>query len=140
MTIRIATLKDSPAISGLLTQLGYPGTEAFMEQKIKQMEKDSAAELLVYEESEEVLAFISLHFIPQIALEGDFMRISYFAVDESARSKGIGRELEQFSERIARERGCSRIEVHCHSRRVDAHRFYARQGFEESPKYFSKPL
>jgi hypothetical protein len=38
----------------------------------------------------------------------------------------------------AQRRQCDRIEVHCHSRREDAHRFYYRQGYFESPKYLIK--
>ncbi|PEE36729.1 GNAT family N-acetyltransferase [Bacillus pseudomycoides] len=97
-------------------------------------------ELLVYEDNERVIAFISLHFIPQFALKGDFARISYFAVDTTIRSKGIGREIEEFCTDLAKKRNCDRIEVHCHSRRIDAHRFYSRQGFTESPKYFMKMI
>ncbi|HEY4108273.1 GNAT family N-acetyltransferase [Puia sp.] len=87
-----------------------------------------------------ILALLSLHFIPQIALKGDFARISYFAVDEQARSRGIGRELEAEATRLARERGCVLLEVHCHTRRTRAHEFYYRQGYEESPKYLIKRL
>ncbi|WZB65004.1 GNAT family N-acetyltransferase [Achromobacter xylosoxidans] len=49
-----------------------------------------------------------------------------------------GRALEEAAEALARARGCDRIEVHCHERRVDAHRFYHRQGYAESPKYLMK--
>ena len=87
-----------------------------------------------------LLGVLSLHFIPQLALEGDFCRISYFCVSSNARSKGIGRLLESEGEALARARGCDRIEVHCHSRRSDAHRFYYRQGYTESPKYLCKSL
>ena len=87
-----------------------------------------------------ILAFISLHFIPQIALEGEFARISYFSVDQDARSKGIGRQLEEHCAVLARERGCDRMEVHCHIRRIDAHDFYFRQGYQESPEYLIKRL
>ncbi|MCU0565674.1 MAG: GNAT family N-acetyltransferase [Oculatellaceae cyanobacterium Prado106] len=61
-------------------------------------------------------------------------------MDETYRSLGIGKALEEKAEELARNRGCDRLEVHCHSRRVDAHRFYLRQGYEESPKYFFKAI
>jgi GNAT superfamily N-acetyltransferase len=48
--------------------------------------------------------------------------------------------MEEYVVMLAKERGCDRIEVHCHSRRTDAHRFYSRQGYEESPKYLMKRL
>jgi GNAT superfamily N-acetyltransferase len=96
--------------------------------------------LLVYEEKGEILGFISLHFIPQIALEGDFARISYFAVERRAHGGGIGRQMEEHCTRLAMEKGCQLIEVHCHTRRSQAHSFYFRQGYEESPKYLIKKL
>ena len=87
-----------------------------------------------------ILGLLSLHFIPQIAVEGDFARISYFAVDEGVRNGGIGRMMEAHATKLAREKGCRLIEVHCHERRERAHEFYFRQGYVESPKYLIKRL
>lgn len=151
MPIRPAALSDAQAISRLLTQLEYPGTQDFLEVRLAAMLRDSAETLLVWEESNDqadlppagpprVLAVLSLHFIPQLALPGDFARISYFAVDDTIRSKGIGRAMEEEASRLAREHGCALIEVHCHSRRARAHEFYGRQGYVESPKYLIKRL
>lgn len=140
MGIRKAIIADWKEIAGLLEQLDYPDTELFIKAKIEKFLKHPDEELLVYEYEGRVAAVISLHFIPQIALKGDFARISYFAVDKTVRSKGIGREIENRCVDIAKERGCDRIEVHCHSRRLDAHRFYFRQGYSESPKYLVKKI
>jgi GNAT superfamily N-acetyltransferase len=180
MSIRKAESGDWQAISRLLTQLEYPGTADFIQEKLKQLLNDPAETLLVWSEpspntstpqtlsgptppdesalpnpeppnhrlpptsaappNAAILAFLSLHFIPQIALKGDFARISYFAVDDEARSLGIGRQLEERATRIARERGCTQMEVHCHTRRTRAQEFYARQGWMESPKYLIKRL
>lgn len=140
MSIRKAALEDWEGISRLLTQLEYPGTASFMRAKLERMLNDSAETLLVWAESPNILGFLSLHFIPQIALKGDFARISYFAVDDEARSKGIGRRLEETATRLAKENGCALMEVHCHTRRTRAHEFYARQGWIESPKYLIKKL
>lgn len=138
--IRSAKKTDWKEIKELLDQLEYPGTEKFLESRIEQLVNDPDEALLVYEESGKLLGFISLHFIPQIALEGDFARISYFLVDQSVRSKGIGQEMEEYCTRLAGERRCDRMEVHCHTRRAQAHQFYFRQGYEESPKYLLKKL
>jgi len=137
--IRNAQLRDIEAIRALITQLDYE-PPADLEKKLRLLAADPNEALLVFELDAQVVAFLSLHFIPQIVLSGDFARISYFAVKDSARSLGIGRELEAHITRLARERNCDRIEVHCHSRRTDAHRFYERQGYDESPKYFIKRL
>jgi len=138
--IRLATAADASGISRLLTQLEYPGTEEFIAARLATLLTDPGERLLVWAEADTILAVLSLHFIPQLALKGDFARISYFAVDDQARSRGIGAQLEAEATRLAQERGCALMEVHCHTRRTRAHRFYARQGFEESPKYLIKRL
>ena len=143
MGIRKAVLQDLEGIKSLLDQLEYPGTEKFLAGTLKRLIDHPDEALLVFQKDvlpNKIVAFISLHFIPQIAVEGDFARISYFSVDETVRSRGIGRELEEYCTLLARERGCDRMEVHCHTRRVAAHNFYFRQGYEESPKYLMKKL
>ena len=165
--IRRAQHTDWPAIVRLLDQLDYPDTGKFLENRLAQLLNDPAEILLVWEDDSSanpanlanpatpatpgsgsalteapapILGFLSLHFIPQIALMGDFARISYFAVDDEARSHGIGRQLEETATRLATERGCALMEVHCHTRRTRAHEFYSRQGWTESPKYLIKKL
>ena len=140
MRIRKAQDNDALAIGLLLDQLGYPNTEDFLTDRIKSLLGDPEEELVVGEQDDVIVAVLSLHFVPQLATRGSFARISYFCVHREACSSGFGRQLEEYAEQAARARGCDRIEVHCHSRRTDAHRFYARQGYEEVPLYFIKRL
>lgn len=138
--VRPARPGDAPALVALMAQLGYPGTGLFIERRLAGQLAHPDALLLVAEVQGRPAGFISLHFIPQIALAGDFCRISYLCVDEASRGEGVGAALEQAAVEEARRRGCDRVEVHCHQRRTDAHRFYARQGYEESPKYLIRNL
>lgn len=140
MGVRQAAITDWKRISSLLEQLGYPGTAPFMAEKIARMLECPDEQLFVYEIEGIVQAFISLSFIPQIAVPGDFARISYFVVDDRYRKQGIGQEMLEHCTRLSRQRQCDRFEVHSHERRTGAHRFYAREGFEESPKYLIKML
>ncbi|MBV8327808.1 GNAT family N-acetyltransferase [Chryseobacterium sp.] len=141
MNIRKMKEKDTEVVVSLLDQLGYAGTELFIEQKIKKLLNDADEYLAVAEDDAgKVMAFISIHIIPQIALQGDFARISYFSVHKNNRSAGIGKYLEEYCEKTARERNCDRIEVHCNFTREKAHQFYYRQGYSESPKYLIKKL
>src|SRR5882762_9343051 len=112
MGIRKAILPDHTGIIKLLDQLDYPGAETFIVQKMEIVINNPFTELLVYEEEGEVIAFLVLEFLPQLGLKGDIARIGYFAVDQAFRSKGVGRELEEYAESLARERKCDRIEVH----------------------------
>ncbi|MGD1855122.1 MAG: GNAT family N-acetyltransferase [Leptolyngbyaceae cyanobacterium] len=140
ITIRTAHESDAEIISQLLASLDYSETQPFIRDRITQLLANPDATLLVATIDAHVIGVLSLHFIPQLALAGDFCRISYFCVDESVRGAGIGAALEVRAAELALSRGCDRIEVHCHSRRVGAHRFYARQGYVESPKYLAKSL
>lgn len=141
ITIRQATLSDAFAIARLLTQLRYPVSETFVHRQLAHLLNDKDEDLLVgIAHDQEVIGFLAMHYIPQIGVEGSFARISYLCVDENALSKGVGKELESAACRLAIARECDRIELHCHSRRTDAHRFYARRGYTESPKYFVKRL
>lgn len=138
--IRPATLRDAATLSRLCAQLGYPGTESFMEKRIKQLTLAPQSAVLLAYRADHVFGFIALNFIPQLALAGDFCRISYFCVEEHERAIGVGSLLEQAAEIMARARNCDRIELHCHSRRTQAHQFYLKHDYEESPKYFIKML
>ena len=140
MAIRKATKNDAAAIRDLLEQLDYRVADGFIEEKLAAIIEHSDQALLVYALERKVVAFISIHFVPQIAMPGDFAVISYFSVDKAARGNGIGKELEDYCTKLALDRKCDRIHVHCHSRRIDAHKFYERQGYEESPKYYVKKL
>ena len=137
--IRRTIPADAPGISRLLTQLGYPGTAEFIGSRLTKLLANPDEIVLVWAEESHVLAFLSLHFSTRLAT-GDFAEITYFAVDETVQSKGIGRQMEAEATRLARERDCDRMVVHCHTRRTRAHDFYRRQGFEESPKYLIKKL
>jgi GNAT superfamily N-acetyltransferase len=139
MSIRIASINDAAVIKSLLNQLGYPTQSEQLTDKIAKLINHPDQSLVVYDNGG-VKAVMSIHFVPQIALDGDFAIISYLAVDETARSEGIGRKLENYCVQLAENRNCDRIQVHCHIRRTEAHRFYERQGYEESRKYFIKRL
>lgn len=141
MTVRRAILSDAPDIGRLLGQLGYPVSLDFVQRQLALLLDDENEDLLVSEaDDKKVIGFLAMHIIPQIAVEGGFARISYLCVDHNARFKGIGKALEREACRLASEKGCDRIELHCHSRRKEAHGFYARRGYRESPKYFLKKL
>lgn len=138
--LRPAVPGDGAALQELLRQLGYPDAAAFIHRRVCELAAHPDAMLLVAEAEGAVLGVISLHFIPQLAVAGDFCRIAYLCVNEAARSLGMGALLEAAAVAEAQRRGCDRIELHSHERRVAAHRFYARQGYEESPKYLLKKL
>ncbi|ADY81022.1 aminoalkylphosphonic acid N-acetyltransferase [Acinetobacter pittii PHEA-2] len=140
MNIRSAKSKDTQAICDLLKQMGYPQPFALIQEKFEILHNDSNSQILVVEERGKIYGFLSLYFIPQIALQGDFAKICYLCVDENMRSKGVGHLLVKEAEQQARRRGCDRMELHSGMQRPLAHQFYLREGYVEAPKYFRKAL
>ncbi|MCU4501934.1 GNAT family N-acetyltransferase [Acinetobacter sp. WU_MDCI_Abxe161] len=140
MNIRFAKSEDTQAICDLLKQMGYLKPLTLIQKKFELLNNDSNSKILVAEEEDKICGFLSLYFIPQIALQGDFAKICYLCVDEKMRSKGVGHLLVQEAERLARQRGCDRMELHSGMQRPLAHQFYLREGYVEAPKYFRKAL
>ncbi|MCG9515086.1 GNAT family N-acetyltransferase [Acinetobacter pittii] len=140
MNIRFAKSEDTQTICDLLKQMGYLQPLALIQEKFELLNNDSNSKILVAEEEDKICGFLSLYFIPQIALQGDFAKICYLCVDEKMRSKGVGHLLVQEAERLARQRGCDRMELHSGMQRSLAHQFYLREGYIEAPKYFRKAL
>ncbi len=56
------------------------------------------------------------------------------------RGRGIGAALAAAAEARARSLGCYRLQLTSNRVRLDAHRFWRRQGYEESHVGFKKPL
>lgn len=138
--IRIATQADVNRIANLLVQLGYPTEISEFEKRFKRLLKDENELIYVAVIANQVCGFISMHFIPQIAMEGDFARISYFCVDQAFRDQKVGQKLLAEAERCASLRDCDRIELHCAAHRHAAQLFYRKQNYIESAKYLMKKL
>jgi GNAT superfamily N-acetyltransferase len=138
MLIREGVVSDAQILAQLLGDLDYPNTAEAVAERVAKMATNPDSCLLVAEAEGKAVGFISLHYIPQIALAGEFCRVSYLCVSDPCRGAGIGQKLLDEAERLAAERGCDRMEVHSHTRRVRAHQFYARAQYEESPKYLLK--
>lgn len=140
VNIRFAKWEDTQAICDLLKQMGYSQPLILIQEKFEILHNDPKAVTLIAEEDDQIFGFLSLYFIPQIALQGDFAKVCYLCVDENIRSKGIGHLLLQQAEQLARQRGCDRMELHSGEQRTLAHQFYLREGYVDAPKYFRKKL
>ena len=115
MLIREGTVQDAPVLAQLLGDLDYPNRSEAIAERVAKMAVNPDSRLLVAETEGQAVGFISLHFIPQIALAGEFCRISYLCVSDHARGSGIGQKLLDEAERLAADRGGARMEVTSHT-------------------------
>lgn len=137
--IRRATAADVPAIVSLLADdvLGRtrespddlaPYTAAFEE-----IARDPQQVLLVAESvgaGGGVVGTAQLTFLPGLSHRGATRaQIEAVRVGSAARGGGLGAELIGTCVRLARERGCSLVQLTSDASRADAHRFYERLGF-----------
>ena len=60
--------------------------------------------------------------------------------DEARRSKGAGRAMIAYMDRVARERGCDTLALDSGCQRQQAHKFYFREGLVIGAFHFSKKI
>lgn len=111
--------------------------DRFEEIYLRQLSDEGRFYCLIYEIDGKVAGMLNLRFEEQLHHAGWIAEIMEFVVDSSCRSKAIGAGVFEEACRIARERGCSQIEVACNQLRTDTHRFYLRQGMKNYHYKFS---
>jgi len=97
------------------------------------IQADPDDDIWVGERDGQVVATLQLTILSGLSRNG--MRralVEAVRVDSRMRGQGIGERLMQVAMNRARERGCGIIQLTSDLRRADAHRFYARLGFEAS--------
>jgi len=84
--------------------------------------------ILVADDEGELVGFCSAYQDLHSVRFGYRAWVEDFAVAPSRRSQGIGRALLDAAKDWARERGATHLELDSADARVDAHRFYEREG------------
>ena len=73
-------------------------------------------------------------------VSGRLLYVDDLVTSESARSRGYGRELNEYLAGRAREQGCSTVQLDSATHRRDAHRFYFREGYTIYSFHFVRRL
>jgi PhnO protein len=139
MEVRPAEAKDAEAISCLLGQLGHPSTPRHVQLQLGSIPKNGM-DALVAVHCGKVVGALVLQITTQFHQEGPLARIIDLCVSDVNRGSGAGRRLFSEAERVARAKGCAKLEVTANNIRSSAHRFYGRNGMEQTHLYFAKTL
>ncbi|UYO02785.1 GNAT family N-acetyltransferase [Paenibacillus sp. PSB04] len=141
--IREAESQDREQLSNLYTML-VPNSKKMnvLEEQIEKIRMDPANFLLVYEEEGALLGTLTLNICLQ-AMHGTrpYGLIENIVVHEDHRSNNIGQSLLKYAEEYCRSLHCHKIMLLSHSKRVRAHQFFEREGYDGSvSKGFKKYL
>ena len=135
ITIRTATEGDEEAILVLLEQLfEAPGRRApgYTEERgrtgIRWALGRPDADILLAFDGDHLLGLASVYCDIQSIRYGKRCWLQDLVVNKDARSRGIGKLLLDAATEWARERSCTHLQLSSGMGRVDAHRFYRRQG------------
>lgn len=139
--IRQATMNDVNDICHLMEEL--ENTHFKMEPFKKRFERvleDNAYDCVVYEQEGKVVGMLTILYKIPLHHENDTMEIVEFCVDQEYRSRGIGGELLQYTEKMATEKDLEQIELCSKITRHRAHDFYKNHAFEMIRYNFTKDL
>lgn len=140
--IRQASFTDRKAVLELIRcELGYHDLDAAQfAQRFQRILSDPRKFTLIAARDDEIVGFLGLAADESYEIEGEFMRLTALAVREDLQGHGIGRQLVEAAEALARAHGTVALSLHSNRRRTSAHAFYERLGFEKTSFAFKKPL
>ena len=144
MNVRIRPVKetDCSAIEALLsqiTQVHYAIRPDIFRLEYKKEaecweENDDAPMYVAVNEQDNVVGClwcIIMHMRHNsLKIDRDWLCIDDICVDEKYRKQGIGRKLVEFSCKLAKDRGLSRIELNVYNDNLNAVDFYKKFGFK----------
>ena len=137
--VRSATAADADAVARMIAELGYAVTAEEVTARLAAIEEGGQA-VLVAEIDGEVVGCLSTSMMSVLHRPAPLGRISMMVVDERYRSRGIGAQMVSAAEQLLLGKGCALVEVTSNLRRVDAHRFWERVGYERTSARFARQV
>jgi predicted N-acetyltransferase YhbS len=121
---------DAAEMAALLGRFGYPVAVEVFARRLSRIRADPTTFVLVADDRGSVIGLGAAHFID--ILEGDrpLTVLIALAVDDRYQLRGVGRALVRALEAEAAARGSFGISVHSGKRRIGAHAFYRKLGYE----------
>jgi (aminoalkyl)phosphonate N-acetyltransferase len=94
----------------------------------------------VIKHEKKVIGFVSLHMQDLLHHTDKVAEVQELCVAENHRGKGFGKLLLDQVILEAKNQNCELIELSANKKRIDAHRFYEREGWERSHYKFTMKL
>lgn len=129
-TIRNANEADSPAVFGLLTQLGYQPDKQQLQTFLTYAQH--SGDVLVATIEDEIQAVMSLIYFDYLPMLQKVCRITAIVVNEKSRGSGLGSVLIEQAKQQGRIHNCTQLEVTTSLQRHQTQKFYEGIGFTKS--------
>ena len=109
-------------------------------ERLREAIEAESAEVVVAEQDGAIAGFFTIYDDIHSVRFGRRAWVEDLAVDPERRSQGIGKALIAAALDWAREHDCSHMELDSGLGRVDAHRFYEREGADKGSYSFGWPV
>lgn len=148
LTYRGATAADLPFIIRLVVEdtVGVSeddptAADPAYAAALAELDADPNQEMWIAEIDGDPVGCFQLTYIPGLMRRGMWRgQIEVVHVAPPHRNAGIGTEMMAWAIERCRQRGCGLVQLTSNKKRRDAHRFYARLGFEQSHEGFKRYL
>ena len=138
LQIRDVRPKDIDALLALIGALGYEVTAAELRKRLTVLRK--AGQHALVADREGPIGLLTTATTQVLHRPRPVGRISMLVVAEAARGHGVGAALVAEAEARLKAAGCGLVEVTSNARRLRAHAFYERLGYERTSYRFGKQL
>jgi ribosomal protein S18 acetylase RimI-like enzyme len=138
LVLRDARPGDAEALAALIRALGYEVTAADVRKRLALLKK--AGQFVLIADRGGVIGVLTSSTMHVLHRPRPVGRISMMVVAEAARGRGVGAALVSEAEARLAAAGCGLIEVTSNAKRLRAHAFYERLGYERTSLRFAKTL
>ncbi|GJM14620.1 MAG: N-acetyltransferase GCN5 [Pseudohongiella sp.] len=136
MQIKIAdNLEKLRLISPVLLQLRPQYTEEKLVSRIQAQQADGYR--VAFVEDQGKILCVAGFVMGQKLAWGKHLYVDDLVTAESHRSTGAGKFMIDWLKQYARDCGCQQLHLDSGASRLDAHRFYLREGFEFTSHHFA---
>jgi GNAT superfamily N-acetyltransferase len=144
LTYRGATTADLPFVLRLVVEDSVAVSEddptaadPAYAAALAELDADPNQEMWIAELGGKPVGCFQLTYIPGLMRRGMWRGlIESVHIGPDHRNEGLGGEMMQWAVERCRKRGCGMVQLTSNKKRLDAHRFYRRLGFEQSHEGF----
>jgi GNAT superfamily N-acetyltransferase len=137
--IREATIDDIDALCSLTKELkGSLISYEDMNNRLQFVQMSPFDFLYVYEKEETIFGLLGFRIRENLEDVTRYGEISIISVDSTIRRKGVGQVLMDYAEQLAKKHNCVGTWLVSGAKRLEAHPFYKKLGYEVNGYRFVK--